>query len=97
MENLGFITISKNAHPNTDNSPWGWIVLDASPRVRIATWSGHDELKACQQLVVSHNAFVANSSLKEENERLRAEVAKLKSDIEDLEYEMKEMGTRDDL
>lgn len=59
--------ISKNVHPNTDGSPWGWIVLENSPRVRVATWSGDEEYKYCQQLI---EASQQTASLREENEKL---------------------------
>jgi hypothetical protein len=48
------IELKKNAHPNTDGSPWGWIGLDAT-RIRVATWSGHEEKKYCESIVRAVN------------------------------------------
>lgn len=42
--------ISKNVHPNTDGSPWGWIQITGT-KIRVATWSGHNELKLCRELI----------------------------------------------
>ena len=48
--------IKTNVHPNTDGSPWGWIIIIEGSRIRVAMWSGKEERKLCEELCKSHNS-----------------------------------------
>ena len=54
------LAISDNVHPNTDGSPWGWIVVEGT-KVRVATYSGHEEKKRCKELVSVYNNSINRS------------------------------------
>jgi predicted DNA-binding protein YlxM (UPF0122 family) len=77
---VGRIYVSKNVHPNTDGSPWGWIVLDESRRVRIATWSGYDELRMCEQIAEGHNASLHLAEKQKAYDTLREEMESWKKE-----------------
>lgn len=68
-EQYTVLTLSKNVHPNTDGSPWGWIILDGS-KIRFATWSGCDEQKRCEEMLRVYNQ--AKELIKENSEALTA-------------------------
>lgn len=50
-----------NAHPNTDGSPWGWIVVQGTKN-RVATYSGYKEKEMCKHLVDINNHLLEAQS-----------------------------------
>lgn len=51
------LRLSDNKHPNTDGSPWGWIIISGT-NIRVATYSGKIERDNCEKLVNLYNSIL---------------------------------------